>query len=81
MSPLAWGFVITLVTVCMCLVLVLYFAMLTMTDGPGSNMHKVSARGGRNEMAELGSDDEAKVQGIDTNIPLKAIGLKKVKKN
>ena len=65
----------------MCLVLVLYFAMLTMTDGPNSNMHKIRAGGGSNEMGAMGSDDEARVQDIDTNIPLKAIGLKKVKKN
>ena len=41
-------------------------------------MHKVSARGRSND-AGVGSDDEAKI--TDNNIPLKAIGLHKVKKN
>ena len=41
LSPMAWGFVVTLITVCMCLILILYFACLTMSDVKGSSMHKV----------------------------------------
>ena len=83
LSPLAWGFVVTLITVCMCLILLLYFICLTMTDSGGSDMHKVSARG-HLELDEIESDSEAKISERDhgsRGIAAKTIGLAKVKKN
>ena len=58
LSPIAWGFVVTLITVSMCLILLLYFACITMTDIDSSKMDQVDPKDHK-EMIEIASDDEA----------------------